>query len=175
MRTRLTFVIVLFSCLSCQGHVTKKIFQNSTTNLSEGLDTLNTLGLTGIKYDGVKYKIIHIVDFDKGQEQIQLLENNIKTSTIWLPVADEEVKNFSFSKMEETQKGFKILVDWGGGNDFYQRTFFFSFKAGKFYLDNLVISNFTQEPEKKKTKRKSIRPPIEISQLNILDYINNEL
>ena len=165
MRTMLIYIIVLFFCVSCQGQQSKKSIPSRT----EIIDTLNVLTLKE-----KRYKIAHLGNRDNGREQIQLLKNNIQISSILLPVADEEVKNFSVNKMEETQKGFKISVDWGGGNYFYERIFFFSYKENKFYLDTLEINNFTQEPEKKTTITKAINPPIEISKLNIFDYIKND-
>lgn len=170
MRAVLIFFIVLYSFISCKGQYTK----NATSNILETLDTLSVLSLKGRKYNDIKYKIVHIGYSEKGQEQIQLLENNILIYSVWIPIADEEVKNFSLNKIQETRKGFKMSVDWGGGNYFYKRTFFFSYIDGKFYLYNLEIKNFTQNPENKESTRKSIKPLVEISQFNIFDYINSE-
>jgi hypothetical protein len=166
---KLLSFVILFSFQSCQENISSRdSFPNIKANVSKISDTLDVLVLKQEKYNDI-YKIIHLERTENRREQILILENNILTSSISLPIPDEEVKNFSVNKIEETQKGFKISIDWGGGNYFYERCFFFILKNNQFYLDNITYRN-----NFKKSKRLKIYPLVEISKFNMVDFIENE-
>jgi hypothetical protein len=90
-----------------------------------------------------------------------------------LPVPDEDVKNFSVNEIIETESGFKIAVNWGGGNYFYSRNFYFTFKENQFYFDSIKINNYIQDTDKKINTTKIISPSISIDKFDILLYLEN--
>ena len=93
---------------------------------------------------------------------------------ISLPIADFDVKNFSVDTIEEINNGFKLSVNWGGGNDFYGRDFYFEYVENSFYLGKLMNRSYHLDSEKEISKKRNIIPPIRIDKLIISEYVKNE-
>lgn len=91
--------------------------------ISQGIDTLSILTLKDKIFKSSSYKILHLSFSDSNQEMIQVLQHETLFATLKLPIADDDVKNFSVNKIEQTKRGFQIGVDWGGGI-FFMSEFF---------------------------------------------------
>jgi hypothetical protein len=151
-----------------------------TTRDNIPIDTQFILILRNKPFERLDYQVIKLSNLDRegcqinSTKRIELTKQNKTIAIISLPYPDEEIKNFSVNKIEETINGFKIFVDWGGGNYFYGRCFYFNFKNGQFYLDSLNMKSYVLEPEKHMKITKKIRPPIVINEFMILHYLENE-
>ncbi len=104
-------------------------------------------------YKNDNYRILHLKFIQNNKEKISLLRNGKNLSSISLPVSDIEVKNFSVAQIKETDNGFKLLVNWGGGNYFYERQFFFVYKDEEFYLSSIQGKKYVQTSEEEKCLR----------------------
>lgn len=172
-------VVLSMLCVSCVG---QRVHDGNKKKTEESLlkDTLFILPLKNRQYEQLDYKILRLCNLDsernqiKSTRRIELIRGNKAVASLSLPVPDEEVKNFSVNEITETEKGFKIVVNWGGGNYFYGREFYFNFKDTQFYLDSLIMKSYIQEPEKEIMSTKSIMPPIPINRVKILEYLENK-
>ena len=86
-----------------------------------------------------------------------------------LPVADWEAKNFDDPEFAETDEGFYIAFDWGGGRYHWYELFFFKEIAGEpclYEIESMLTTddNPTCEYETEEQTR-PIQPPIKISEL----------
>jgi len=86
-----------------------------------------------------------------------------------LPVADWEAKNFDDPEFAETDEGFYIAFDWGGGRYLWHELFFFKEIDGEpclYEIESMLTTddNPTCEYETEKQTR-PIQPPIKISEL----------
>lgn len=136
-------------------------------------DSLIIVNLTGKIFLNDKIKILHINYIDKSLEKIEIFKNNKLISSIILPKADEEIKNFSLNEINETKEGFNIFVSWGGGNDFYTRKFNFKYLDGKFYLNQYEKTKSIPEDIKNSKKEIVIIPNVNIDSLNLIIYLEN--
>ncbi len=167
-------VIILMINVSCQGQINKKDASTITTKFYKGVDTLSALTLNGKKYQNSRYTILHLLSKENEREQLKVLKNSNLIALIPLPISDEELKNFSVNNIAETQNGFKIDVSWGGGNYFYCREFHFIFQNELFYLDNIKLSNYSQQSEKEINTINKVYPKVPIKKFNITTYLNNK-
>ena len=97
-------------------------------------------------------------------------------STIELPKADTEAKNFSLNSVKKNRLGFEINVDWGGGLYHYDIQFNFRCRQNNFYLYRVKkISFLTPNPESGQfwTKRevKILRPNLPIKKFVMTAYL----
>ncbi|WP_259016613.1 hypothetical protein [Emticicia fluvialis] len=151
--------------------------QHSNTKELPLKDTLSVLSLRNKQYTSLNYKVLKVCDLDnegyhiKSTCRIELTQQHKTIASIKLPVADVEVRNFSVSKIEEINSGFKIVVDWGGGNYFFEREFYFTFKDKRFYLTTLKLTNYIHEPEKTTKRTQQLNPPINIEKFDIIKYL----
>ena len=86
-----------------------------------------------------------------------------------LPVADWEAKNFDDPEFAETDEGFYIAFDWGGGRYLWHELFFFKEIDGEpclYEIESMLTTddNPTCEYETEEQTR-PIQPPIKISEL----------
>ncbi len=176
----LIYIILSVFCVSCNGQNIQNSEKNKSTRGAKLMDTLSILPLISKQYSNSDYKVLRLCNLDgegyqiKSTERLEMTQQNKVVASISLPIPDEDIKNFSVSKIEETDGGFKIVTDWGGGNYFYGREFYFTFKNSQFYLDSLKVKSYTQEPEKETKTTKKISPQIPIDKFNILLYLENE-
>lgn len=171
-------VVLSIFCLSCGGQNIQNTKKKNTKEVLS-IDTLSVLPLTNKQYGSSHYKILRLCNLDSegyqivSTKRIELSEGNKTVASISLPVPDEEVKNFSVTKVAETKHGFKIAINWGGGNYIYDIEFYFAFRGHQFYLESIITNNYG--PDKKGVRiTKRISPPAPIDEFNMLYYINNE-
>jgi hypothetical protein len=165
-------------CVSCSGQKVPHKSNNRETKTVTTIDTVSILRLKNKHYSPFSYVILQLKlsDFDKSGHRIKKIvvnQYNETVASILLPNS-EDVKNFSISEIAEIERGFKIVVDWGGGNYFYGREFYFTFKDTQFYLDSFEMRSYTQEPEKETKRIKKISPLIPIDKFDIISYLDNE-
>lgn len=175
----LTVILLCAFFLSCKGQmVEQENHSKAISNFQEkNIATLSVLNLKGKQYDkDVNYRVLSLYSLDdKGYRitstrRIELRKNDSILATIKLPNS-EDVKNFSVSKIKQTNIGFKIVVNWGGGNFFYRREFEFEFIENHFFLDYVRMSFYYHKDDKKVIIGKQITPPIPIQKFKILDYL----
>ncbi|MFY7936402.1 MAG: hypothetical protein ACOVOQ_03415 [Flavobacterium sp.] len=176
MKTVIYIILSVF-CISCRGQNIQHQANNKNTAEVISVDTVSVLSLRNGQYSNFKILRLYNLGNDGNRidstNRIELTKDNKTVASIILPNS-EDVKNFSTSKIEETKDGFKIVVDWGGGNYFYGREFYFRFKGTQFYLDTIEMSNYIQEAEKEIRKINKISPPLPIDKFDIHNYLDNE-
>ena len=179
MKTVIYIIISIF-CVWCNGQIIQNNEKNKNTKGVIPMDTLSILQLTNNQYGSSNYKVLRLCNLDSNgywidsTRRIELTRDNKTLVSFSLPVPDEEVKNFSVSRIAETKSGFIIVADWGGGNYFFGRKFYFNFRDNQFYLDSLKMNSHVQEPEKETCVTKKISPPIPIDKFGIFQYLENE-
>ena len=161
----------------CQG---QNIQLKGVTIYSKKVITIDTISVLSFRNElYLNYKILQLYNLEDGgnkinsTNRIELTKENKTIDIIFLP-SSEDIKNFSLSKIEETNDGFKIVVNWGGGNYFYGKEFYFKFKNGRFYFNRFQINNCILAPKKETRKTKVVFPPLSINKFNILNYLDNE-
>lgn len=175
-------VLVVLVCVlstSCQIKSTKIDTKNGLEK--KLLDTISSVSLEGLTSIDKKdyYRVTHLYDLDKNGYKIDsthriVLSKNDKTiSNLQMPTSDN-VKNFSISNILETPNGFAILTNWGGGNFFYNKEFYFVFKENQFYLDNIKTTNFVLDAQSETTSINEIEPRLLISKFDINHFIQNK-
>jgi|GEM_PF-292024 len=167
------FLSIFF--VSCQGQVKKKEGEINTvpSHQAKIIDTLSVSTLNGEQYGGVHYKVLNLYNNKSDESYLELLRNDNNSIKVSLPNS-EDVKNFSVNSITNTDSGFKIAVNWGGGNYFYKRRFSFNYTNDQFVLDNVWMSFYRQEDDKEEHINKQITPSIPIEKFKILDYLQNE-
>lgn len=171
-------LIVAVSCFSCKGQENnRKIIENEKETkaifYTRSIDTLSVLNLEGKQYGNVRYQLLKLYNIDNDLTSIEIVKNQDSLNTINLP-SSEDVKNFSVSKIVQTNDGFKILANWGGGNNFYKREFDFLYKDGEFYFSNIVKEHYVQDVNKEIRTIEKISPLISLSKFDISLYIENK-
>ncbi len=181
MKRYIYIIWLIWTCSSCQERTSQHQHKNIdriSQKLKSG-DTLSILSLQNKKSNFLNYSVIliRLSDLDKSGYRIKIItvtkNNNEKMATIVLPNS-EDVKNFSISKIEQTVTGFKIIANWGGGNYFYRREFYFTNRMNEIYLDSINMNSYIHESEIQNNETKIINPPIPINKFEILNYLNNE-
>jgi len=166
-----TIILILFS-VSCQGQSNKKDMEYTRIVQPKVSDTLYVLILKNILQEN--YKVLYLSFDESSGDKIRLLKNDNVVIDISLPITDIDVKNFSIDSIEEIDKGFKLSVNWGGGNNLYGRSFYFEYRKNMFYLCKVENRNYSLEPENKTLKEEKISPPIRIDEFILSKYIKNE-
>lgn len=167
----ITMILLLFS-VSCQGQSDRKVTESTKYTSQKVLDTLFFLSLKNIPDSD--YKVLYLSSSESLEDKIRLINDDIIVADISLPIADFDVKNFSVDTIEEINNGFKLSVNWGGGNDFYGRDFYFEYVENSFYLGKLMNSSYHLDSEKEISKKRNIISPIRIDKLIISEYMKNE-
>lgn len=101
-----------------------------------------------------------------------LVEKNKKTiANIKFP-SSEDIKNLSV-KIKKHKKGFILECFYGGGNNLYSRHFYFKCDKDSMYLYKITGTHTTPNSDKTMTEKKHIKPQIDISDFDIVNYIDN--
>ncbi len=172
----LIYIILSVFCLSCKGQNFQDSGKKKNTKEATPIDTISILPLRDKQYVSNNYKVLQLCNLDsvgyrnKSTSRIELTKKNITITSILLPIPDEEVKNFSVTKIGETKDGFEVAVSWGGGNNIYDTDFSFAFRGGQFYLDEIKTYRYGADIEVIRTTKK-INPPIPINKIKINDYL----
>lgn len=100
------------------------------------------------------------------------VEKNKKTiAKIKFP-SSEDIKNFSV-KIKKHRKGVILECFYGGGNNLYSRHFYFKCDKDGMYLYKIIGTHTTPNSDKTMTDKKYIQPQIDISDFDIVNYIDN--
>lgn len=172
-------LIVITFCFSCKGQenyrkmIGKENKETNAISFIKSIDTLSVLKLKGDRYKETKYQVLKLYNFDKDLFSIEVVKNQSLLKIIKLPSV-EDVKNFSVSAMIETNDGFKILTNWGGGNYFYKREFSFVFIGNEFYFSSLMKESYKQNSNKEVRTIEKIHPLIPLNKFDISLYFENE-
>jgi len=171
-------LFVIISCISCKGQENNsetKENNKETTVISQikNIDTLSVIKLNAKKYADAQYQVLKLYNIDNDVTSIEIVKNKDLLNTIKLP-GSEDMKNFSVNKIVEINKGFQILVSWGGGNYFYKRKFNFVYNENGFYFSSLVKGNYTKNSDKEIIISEQIYPPIPLRNFDISLYLENE-
>lgn len=160
-------------CVSCNG---QNVQDSRSTKEAMPIDTLSILPLMNKQYGNSNYKVLRLCDLDsvgyqnKSTSRIELTQKNKTVASISLPIPDEEVKNFSITKIAETKNGFEVAVNWGGGNNIYDVAFYFAYRDSQFYLDEIKTNKYGADIKVTRTTKK-ISPPIPIGEFKIISYL----
>ena len=101
-----------------------------------------------------------------------LVEKNKKTiAKINFPFS-EDIKNFSVN-IKKHKKGFILECFYGGGDNLYSRHFYFKCDKDSMYLYKIIGTHITPNSDKTMTDKKYIQPQIDISDFDIVNYIDN--
>lgn len=169
---RIIMIILLLFSVSCQGQPEKKVAESTKVVSQKVSDTLSVLSLKNIAQDD--YKVLYLSFSESSEDKIRLMKDDTIVSDISLPITDVDIKNFSVDKIEEINNGFKLSVNWGGGNDFYGRDFYFEYVKNSFYLNRLKSKSYHLDSEKEISKEEKIIPPVSINRFVLSEYIENE-
>lgn len=137
------------------------------------VDVLAVLNLSGAQYGSSNYSILKTFDISDGGFRLEVVRDRDVIKSIELPNSTN-VKNFSVDKVIETKDGFQIYLSWGGGNFFYHRQLFFTFKNGEFYLARLGMNMYVQDSDEVVESEKKIDPPVSLTSFDIRKYVENE-
>lgn len=86
--------------------------------------------------------------------------------------SSEDIKNFSV-KIKKHRKGVILECFYGGGNNLYSRHFYFKCDKDGMYLYKIIGTHTTPNSDKTMTDKKYIQPQIDISDFDIVNYIDN--
>lgn len=101
-----------------------------------------------------------------------LVEKNKKTITKINFPSSENIKNFSVN-IKKHKKGFVLECFYGGGDNLYSRHFYFKCDKDSMYLYKITGTHITPNSDKTMTDKKYIQPQIDISDFDIVNYIDN--
>lgn len=152
------------------------VFCHSQTGLlsNRNTDTLKKcLFLKSSMVEKDQFQLCEFFDIDENKKYLKLFKNDTIFSTVILPKADDDVKNFSLEKMQKTIQGFDIYLNWGGGNYLYKRILRYKFYKGDYYLFTVVQYDFVLESDKTKKTKNRIKPRIKFNEVDIISFCNS--
>ncbi len=173
-------IIYFIFSIICISSKSENFYINKLNNINLNLiqvDTISQLILRNKFYKNNEFKVIFLSNLENETNNffltktIILVKNKSLFATIKLPIANDEVKNFSVTKILETVDGFKILMNWGGGNNIYNVEYFFYYKKNEFYFAKFSRKQYRPNT-KVTTKLKKIKPMIPIENFEIINYID---
>ncbi|WP_243347616.1 hypothetical protein [Parabacteroides sp. FAFU027] len=138
------------------------------------VDVLKNVALKNDIYFKAICKVQLVYSDKSNRKYIQLSQDNKLTTSIRLPIPDDEVKNFSVDKIEETNTGFKLNVSWGDMYYYYNREFYFCFINKKFYLSEIKVRDKIYDPQKTINKVQKLNKPVPIEKFNIFQYTDKQ-
>jgi hypothetical protein len=168
---RFIAIVSLFITVSCNGQVNRDGKSNSIKNDQRVVaDTLSMLKLRN------GYEVMQLNLKDNPSDIIRIIKDSIVIGELSLPVPDVEVKNFSVDKIAETQSGFILSINWGGGKNFYGRNFYFELRDTEksFYLSKIGKTSYSLESENETSEQENVVPPIRIDKVRLSKFIINE-
>jgi hypothetical protein len=155
----------LFSTSATKKSINKEIITH--------IDTVSILVLINSQYGNSQYSIQKLNYYQTGAKSIEILLEDRQVAYLSLPRLGD-VKNFSVNNILETHSGFKVKANWGGGNYFYSRDFFFDFTEGRFYLTKVVNRFYNHSEDKEIETIVDVIPARIIDTNTIMDHIRNE-
>lgn len=104
-------------------------------------------------------------------KKLLISKNRKDIVSIVLP-SSEEVKNFK-ANIKKYRTGFILETLYGGGENFYTRSFYFKCIKGNLFLYKIVGTHIIPNSDKKLVNTKNIRPRINVRNFNIQYYLEN--
>ena len=104
-------------------------------------------------------------------KKLLISKNRKDIVSIVLP-SSEEVKNFN-ANIKKYRTGFILETLYGGGENFYTRSFYFKCIKGNLFLYKIVGTHIIPNSDKKLVNTKNIRPQINVRNFNIQYYLEN--
>lgn len=104
-------------------------------------------------------------------KKLLISKNRKDIVSIVLP-SSEEVKNFK-ANIKKYRTGFILETLYGGGENFYTRSFYFRCIKGNLFLYKIVGTHIIPNSDKKLVNTKNIRPQINVRNFNIQYYLEN--
>ena len=133
-------------------------------------DTLMFLELKEKQFAKDKYKILHIHNRYNKKRFVGVSKNGETISSFSVP-NPTDVKNFSLNKLHEIENGFRVDIDWGGGNNFYKRNYYFHFMEDRFVFTQVDKSNYNHGKDKEEKTLQKVDRPIMLENFDILEFI----
>lgn len=160
------FLLAALSFFSCK--------KQNINYQEKHIDTLEILHLNNNPFREKQYKILLLYNIKKDSKSIDITRCGFPIKKIIVPNS-VDVKNFSVSQITETDQGFKIIVDWGGGCCFYIREFDFIYKNGSFYFSNLLKIFYSVNSDDIRKNPEKIDPLIPLNKFYMPIYIQNDI
>ena len=104
-------------------------------------------------------------------ETLSIKKNKQEITRINLP-SSEEIKNINVN-IRKYRTGFILEAFYGGGNNLYNRRFYFKCAKSSLYLYKIVGKHIAPNSNKKIVEIKNIQPRIDIKDFKILSYLEN--
>lgn len=102
-----------------------------------------------------------------------MLKKNKKTIARIAFPSSEDVKNLSVNINNNNNNDCILECNYGGGENFYSRYFYFRCAKDGLYLYKIVGTHFIPDSDKKIIKKRYIHPQINIKRINFLYYLEN--
>ncbi|MFZ6663661.1 hypothetical protein [Peijinzhouia sedimentorum] len=165
---RIVIIILIFVSLSCDGQTVR----DSSIVKSSKLVVLDTLSRLKLE-EG--FEVLQLVLENSPSDKIRIVRKTKIIGELSLPIPDVEVKNFSVDKIERTEEGFVLTVNWGGGKTFYKQSFYFELNDAEktFYLESIIKTSFSLEFENDISSKEKINPHLKINEIDLLTFIVN--
>ncbi|ARB05453.1 TPA: hypothetical protein ACJJSJ_000456 [Neisseria meningitidis] len=144
---------------------------NSLISLKNDIDTSIVIQTQGQKC--IIVQLINKFTDTEGLTKILLIKKDNKEAYIskTLPSADD-IKNLNIN-INKYRTGFILKVQYGGGDNFYNRDFYFKWTKGGFFLYKIVGTHVKPNFTKSIITVKNILPFINIRDFNIQCFLEN--
>lgn len=166
-RKKMKYVIILITLITFS---TQKVKGNEC--ISQICDVESSII---IRTQEKEYFVVQLFrGFTKEGEFVKKLlisKNRKDIVSIVLP-SSEEVKNFD-ANIKKYRTGFILETLYGGGENFYTRSFYFKCIKGNLFLYEIVGTHIIPNSDKKLVNTKNIRPQINVRNFNIQYYLEN--
>ncbi|UBM61529.1 hypothetical protein LA303_08880 [Candidatus Sulfidibacterium hydrothermale] len=151
LKNAITMLILLSTLISCiekgdkQDKLNKNWINNEKKIIPRKHETLKVKKSNGLKNNDKKLKsnTNNKYVIKENYPFLYIYNNNKIIKKINLPSSDE-VKNFEYKGLVNTDKGFNILFEWGGFNFSHQNNFVFNNK----YLNKIEIKIYNNLEKK---------------------------
>ena len=160
---------ILISFLLC---ITFSQMGKGNTNESQIQDIESSII---ISTQGKKYFVVQLLrglTEDGFYTRFLIVKKNKKTIARIAFPSSEDVKNLSVN-INKNNNNCILECNYGGGENFYSRYFYFRCAKGGLYLYKIVGTHFIPDSDKKIIKKRYIHPQINIKRINFLYYLEN--
>lgn len=151
-------LILIASCVFCQGQTLSTAFQNE-----------EIISSTDLRCGGKPFNLAVIYRNEK--KHINLTSKNKLIKTIDLPT-QSDFNGFSLNWAKKTKEGFELSVEYGS-RIYFQISFSFVCNKNEFYLRRIKTNTFDKaNPETTwKTHNEKIIPNLSLEKFEITDYL----
>ena len=142
---------------------------NSFISLKNDIDT--SIVIQTQRQKCVIVQLINKFTDTEGLTKILLIKKDKKLISKTLPSADD-IKNLNIN-INKYRIGFILKAQYGGGDNIYNRNFYFKWTKGSFFLYKIVGTHVKPNFAKSITTIKNILPFINIRDFNIQCFLEN--